>query len=770
MRDGPGFLSTRRTILEGKPTLRASWIAFAVANFLTADYETAIDVINKYQDGVADKAEAYEESELILFQNQCFEMQGKYEAAINHLIAKESLIVDKWSYKIKYAQLMTLSGKFTESVTLWEKLLLEQPENYQFHSGLHIALLELSPELASDIFRTYTNELPGSVLELTDSQRERLVQWYLANPMRKSRAFTKIQLFINRENTPEFQAKLSEFMIHNLVEGVPSVTNDIAALVLVKDEQKDGYLRPAKEASEYANHYIITMAQSILSTYLSDYLASLQTNSSSSGSNNSVTEKTTRKSPIAILWGLQLQSHLFELSGHFTSAITSIDAAIFHTPTALDMLAKKAHLYKKVGDVASAAKLMDTTRALDLQDRYLNNQATKYFLQADEIDSAMNTIAMFTKHEGDPQKTLFDLQCIWYELELAEAYARKKEWSLALKKFDAIRKHFLEQYDDLFDFHGYCIRKTTLRAYMDVMKVQDNSFGHPFFQRALIGTLKIYLHLLDSPEDIDGLGHLTAQERKKERARRVKEKKARELQQQKDAVAKQQQIAEEAEANKAKDEKDEEKDSSNNNDKDKDEDPLGESYITNKDFLLEATNNWVNLITHRNEVCAPELLALIADIMIRRNKFIQALRLLNIGLKNTSSHKHPELVVMVMKCVVKFKVYLTKKLPTANATVNMIVKQELSQLIGGENQLANVAYLETISADLTSAAVWDVEGIFGLIRAQAWIVKGTPAALSLLGNTDKLWNTATEAKGVACWPLIVEIVKVKHHPLYNICQ
>jgi peptide alpha-N-acetyltransferase len=56
---------------------------------------------------------------------------------------------------------------------------------------------------------------------------------------------------------------------------------------------------------------------------------------------------------------------------------------------------------------------MDDCRKLDLQDRYLNNKATKYFLRADEMQLAMNTIAMFTKHEGDPQKILFELQCSW---------------------------------------------------------------------------------------------------------------------------------------------------------------------------------------------------------------------------------------------------------------------------------------------------------------------------------------------------------------------
>ena len=59
---------------------------------------------------------------------------------------------------------------------------------------------------------------------------------------------------------------------------------------------------------------------------------------------------------------------------------------------------------------------MDNCRQMDLQDRFLNNKATKYFIRADLVPQAMTTIAMFTKHEGDTQKTLFDLQCTWFVL------------------------------------------------------------------------------------------------------------------------------------------------------------------------------------------------------------------------------------------------------------------------------------------------------------------------------------------------------------------
>eukprot|EP01039_Chlorochromonas_danica_P011614 gene11614-13021_t len=50
---------------------------------------------------------------------------------------------------------------------------------------------------------------------------------------------------------------------------------------------------------------------------------------------------------------------------------------------------------------------------------------------------------------------------------------------------------------DLFDFHGYCMRKATLlRAYMDMLTTRDNSYGHVSFQRAFRGAVSILLHVV----------------------------------------------------------------------------------------------------------------------------------------------------------------------------------------------------------------------------------------------------------------------------------
>ena len=115
------------------------------------------------------------------------------------------------------------------------------------------------------------------------------------------------------------------------------------------------------------------------------------------------------------------------------------------------------------------------------------------------MTQAVDTIELFTKTEGEFQSTLFDMQCMWYELDRAESHERQGEWGPALKQFLAVESHMKDINEDQFDFHTYCIRKVTLRAYLQMIRLQDHLTAHPFYQRAMRGAVRIYLRLVDNP-------------------------------------------------------------------------------------------------------------------------------------------------------------------------------------------------------------------------------------------------------------------------------
>ena len=51
----------------------------------------------------------------------------------------------------------------------------------------------------------------------------------------------------------------------------------------------------------------------------------------------------------------------------------------------------------------------------------------------------------------------------------------------ALKNFLAVDKHFADFVEDQFDFHSYCTRKMTLRAYIAMLRTEDDIYHNPYF-------------------------------------------------------------------------------------------------------------------------------------------------------------------------------------------------------------------------------------------------------------------------------------------------
>lgn len=626
MRDIVGFMSSRKKILDSRPTFRPSWIAYVVATFLGGEYALAFNVVEKYNETVKDRAGAYEEGELLLFQNRCLEKQRKYEEAILHLEKHESSIVDKLALKVKLAEYYVRVGKFNIAQDRWLSLVTSQTENYRFHCGLQIACLEISdPELCDELFDLKRLELPSTSLSLSIDQRVILKTVYEHKDLQKSRATNKILLTFSTGD--EFHRLLDRHMRNGLRDGVPALHHDVCCLIRGTDPHSPVRVRIVTDPYDFRQHPAVISAMVLVK----GYVASLRANGRF---DNTTEEETDVEVPTALLWTLFLQCQLLERCGQLTEALAVIEECIDHTPTALDMLAKKAHLLKKLGSISLAATTMDGVRQLDLQDRYLNNKTAKYLLRSNLIPKALDTIALFTKHDddNDPQQTLYDLQCNWFELELAEAHCRLRHWGQALKKFHAVLKHFVDYVEDMFDFHHFSIRKTTLRMYADCLAMQDGIFCHKFFQRAARGAMTVYLHLLDCPEDLDGLGHLSAADRRKERAK-LKKRRAKELAK---AEALKKVQSEEAKWDSKKDEEAAVK---------KDPDPLGETYLQ-KNFLAEA-GVWCGHLAGRISGCEPATLCLVSEVMMRRGKYLQAARALRCC--SNAAPLYPDLKVMLAR-------------------------------------------------------------------------------------------------------------------------
>ena len=76
-----------------------------------------------------------------------------------------------------------------------------------------------------------------------------------------------------------------------------------------------------------------------------------------------------------------------------------------------------------------------------------------------------------------------------------------------------ISQHFTEIIEDQFDFHTYCMRKMTLRNYVDLLRLEDELRSHRFYKKAAHCAINVYLRLHDAPlKEADNLNTLDAGE------------------------------------------------------------------------------------------------------------------------------------------------------------------------------------------------------------------------------------------------------------------
>ena len=235
----------------------------------------------------------------------------------------------------------------------------------------------------------------------------------------------------------------------------------------------------------------------------------------------------------------------------------------------------------------------------------------------------------------------------------------------------AVVKHFDDFHEDQFDFHSYCVRKVTLRAYTDVLKFEDNLWGEDYYFTAAEGTAKIYLHLADNPEitkeDVEpDYSKMTAAQRKKAKA--IARKKRAQAEKREAAAKKKK----EEEAAKNKDDKNGPKKPSKPSFID--EDPEGKELLK-ADPLEEAKKYSAILSKH----CPKRLgtWALQYDVAVRRKKVMLALQAL-LRLKSLDSESAD---------YVSRLVDFALKVPTFDiqGAVKNVVTEECSKLLSGKS-------------------------------------------------------------------------------------
>uniref|UniRef100_A0A915BNH6 Acetyltransferase n=2 Tax=Parascaris univalens TaxID=6257 RepID=A0A915BNH6_PARUN len=480
MRDLDGYRDSRYRLLMLRPQQRFAWIGYATAYHLLKDYDMALKIVNEFCNNNKMQSSEYdfEQSELILYQNMILRESGQLELALKKLEENALHIVDRVAYMETRGDLLMQLNEPIDAERVYWQLIERNPENIEYYKRVEMCR-GLGDDDIEERYAIYKKAL---------SLRPRA-----AAPRRAPLYFLK---------GAEFEKQLVSYLIVGLRKGVPSLFKNLVPL------------------------YADCEKVQLLERTLIEFVKRLEENGYRNGS---LDESALPESPTTVLWLYYLLAQHYDKLGSVQQAHTYIDRAIQHTPTLIELYMVKAKIYKHAGDAREAARLMEQAQALDTADRYINSKCAKYMLRAGLIKEAEEMCSKFTREGVNASANLNEMQCMWYEIECAKAYQRIANYGEALKKCHEVERHFVGIVEDQFDFHTYCLRKMTLVAYVELLRLEDVLRRHSFYCEAAKVAIDIYLRMYDRPDDFNeakqnGDGNLSVSELKKLKKKQKKEK------------------------------------------------------------------------------------------------------------------------------------------------------------------------------------------------------------------------------------------------------
>lgn len=441
MRDYQGYIQSRNAMLQARPQVRQSWTALAIAHHLAGNLTEAENVITTFEDTLKTKPSRYdlEHSEAVMYKNSIIAEQGDYKRALEHLESAAKQNLDRLAFLESRAEYLLKLDRKDEAAKAYRALIDRNCEHAPYYTKLAEAL-----DIKEDDWKA----------------RKAIYDEYAAKYPR-SDAGRRIPLdFLSGD---EFRQSASAYLTLMLNKGVPSTFANLKHLYSDKSK-KETLLKLAEE-----------------------YLHSQKSDSDSKD-----------KGEAAALFYLA-QHHNYHMSRDLAKATEYIEKAIAKDAKSVDYHMTKARILKHGGNLQKASAMMDYARTLDLKDRYINSKAAKYQLRNNQNDKALKTVGLFTRADtvGGPLADLLDMQCMWFLTEDARAYARQGNIGLALKRFHAIANIFDVWQEDQFDFHMFSLRKGQVRAYIDMIRWEDHVYDHPFYTRAALDAISIYLNMAD---------------------------------------------------------------------------------------------------------------------------------------------------------------------------------------------------------------------------------------------------------------------------------
>lgn len=453
---GPA-VAARHHYLCLRPMIRSSWLGLMIAHELNGDLEEALEVYDGYVSCVkSDSSTEPEKAQVCLHVVKMCMKNGDYEDALSRLERglRNDVISPRGESTVLKAKILGKLGRFVEAEDTFKALLEQNPDCRAYYSGY---LKSKGLDLASALDETQRVQVEEILVALSHTYP-------------KSSAPRRLRLEVLQGDA--FVDAARTYLISGLERGVPSLFVDLKGL----------YADPGKLQA--------------IGALVEDIVNRLEKEATLSSDG-------TIEPPTTLLWAYYfLALHLAHPLNPYPShqrALDLIEVALKHTPTLPELYMVKAMVLKRSGDVESAAYVMEEARVLDLQDRFLNSKAAKYWLRAGHIAKAEELLAMFSKKDVPVVADQTDLQCLWMMQEEGDAHYRNGNLALALKRYNSVFVTFQDYEDDQYDFHTYCLRRMTFSAYTSLLTYEDQLRSHPAYFRAALKAIDLYLRISDDP-------------------------------------------------------------------------------------------------------------------------------------------------------------------------------------------------------------------------------------------------------------------------------
>jgi peptide alpha-N-acetyltransferase len=552
----------------------------------------------------------FENSEAVLYKNSLIAEQGDYERAFEHLKTFEKYNLDRLAVLELRAEYLTKLGKKEEAAKAYRNLLDRNSEHKVYYDALVEAL---------DI-------------DAADHKARKAIYDEYAEKYPRCDAARRLPLDFLEDDG--FREAADQYLHRMLDKGVPSTFANLKHL--------------------YAN----ATKKEILLALAQQYIDSGKSEENSEPKRNGDTSK-----GASAAYYFLAQHYNYYLSRDLDKAMEYIEKAIELEPESVDFHMTKARIWKHYGNTQKASEIMEQARKLDTRDRHINTKAAKYQLRNNETEAAIKTVGLFTRAEtiGGPLADLHDMQCMWFLNEDGQSYLRQGKFGLALKRFTTIFNIFDVWQEDQFDFHNFSLRKGQMRAYVDMMRWEDQLRSHPFFSRAALAAIKVYLKLHDKPltngaNGTNGESAEDAAERKRaaKKARKEAQKAEREA------------LVKKNEPNKPIQDQ-------NGDIKKKDDDPDGVKLEATTTPLEDAMKFLNPLLLYSPKSIDAQIAGF--EVFIRRKKYALALKCLLAASALNPSHSK------VHEQTIRLRLALDTALPTLAPPISSALKSEFTPLL-----------------------------------------------------------------------------------------